>query len=84
MWDQEIAWGESKFQFNFLLHPRGVAKPLYSLAYSEMRLILALIMFSFDMVISEDCHDWIQQKNFLMWQKRPLKVYLKPVPRDSP
>ncbi|BCR98475.1 cytochrome P450 [Aspergillus luchuensis] len=55
-----------------------------NLAYSEMRLILALIMFSFDMVISEDCHDWIQQKNFLMWQKRPLKVYLKPVPRDSP
>ncbi|PWY68832.1 cytochrome P450 [Aspergillus eucalypticola CBS 122712] len=44
-----------------------------NLAYSEMRLILALIMFNFDM-----------QKNLLMWQKRPLKVYLKPVPRNSP
>ncbi|KAJ5381530.1 Cytochrome P450 [Penicillium cataractarum] len=50
-----------------------------NLAYSEMRLILALIIFNFNLRISEDCHDWIQQKNFLMWQKHPLRVYLQPV-----
>ncbi|QKX57275.1 uncharacterized protein TRUGW13939_04386 [Talaromyces rugulosus] len=52
-----------------------------NLAYSEMRLILALITFNFDLEISDDSHDWIKQKNFLMWQKGPLKVHLKPVIR---
>ncbi|KAL2801988.1 cytochrome P450 monooxygenase [Aspergillus granulosus] len=47
-----------------------------NLAYSEMRLILALIMFNFDMELADESIDWIQQKNFLMWQKGPLKVYL--------
>jgi hypothetical protein len=46
-----------------------------------MRLILALIIFNFDLEISDDSHDWIKQKNFLMWQKGPLKVHLKPVIR---
>lgn len=49
-----------------------------SLAYSEMRLILALIIFNFDMKIADESRDWIIQKNFLMWQKGPLKVYLTP------
>ncbi|OJJ47342.1 hypothetical protein ASPZODRAFT_16022 [Penicilliopsis zonata CBS 506.65] len=50
-----------------------------NLAYSEMRLILALILFNFDLKLAEESQDWIQQKNFLMWQKGPLKVFLKPV-----
>lgn len=47
-----------------------------NLAYSEMRLILALIIFNFDMEIADEAHDWIKQRNFLMWEKGPLKVYL--------
>jgi hypothetical protein len=43
-----------------------------------MRLILALIIFNFDMKIADESQDWIAQKNFLMWQKGPLKVYLTP------
>ncbi|KAG2002106.1 hypothetical protein GB937_009772 [Aspergillus fischeri] len=54
-----------------------------NLAYAEMRLILALIIFNFDMKIDPDCRDWIQQKNFTLWQKPPLKVYLKPVAKKS-
>jgi hypothetical protein len=57
----------------------GAELTLHSLAYSEMRLILALVIFNFDLQISEESNDWIQQKNFLMWQKHPLKVYLQPV-----
>ncbi|KAJ5729028.1 uncharacterized protein N7483_003536 [Penicillium malachiteum] len=49
-----------------------------NLAYSEMRLILALIVFNFDMKISEESQDWMNQKNFLMWEKGPLKVHLTP------
>ncbi|KAJ5633877.1 hypothetical protein N7528_001719 [Penicillium herquei] len=49
-----------------------------NLAYSEMRLILALIVFNFDMRISEESQDWMNQRNFLMWEKGPLKVHLTP------
>ncbi|CAG8235492.1 unnamed protein product [Penicillium nalgiovense] len=47
-----------------------------NLAYSEMRLILALIIFNFDMEIVDEARDWINQRNFLMWEKGPLKVHL--------
>ncbi|KAJ5499291.1 Cytochrome P450 [Penicillium expansum] len=47
-----------------------------NLAYSEMRLILALIIFNFDMEIADEARDWIKQRNFLMWEKGPLKVHL--------
>ncbi|KAL3494005.1 cytochrome P450 monooxygenase [Aspergillus germanicus] len=47
-----------------------------NLAYSEMRLILALIIFNFDMELADESVDWIQQRNYLMWRKGPLKVYL--------
>ncbi|KAJ5960900.1 uncharacterized protein N7479_008050, partial [Penicillium vulpinum] len=47
-----------------------------NLAYSEMRLILALIIFNFDIEIADEARDWIKQRNFLMWEKGPLKVHL--------
>ncbi|KAL2825499.1 cytochrome P450 [Aspergillus cavernicola] len=50
-------------------------------AYSEMRLIIALIIWHFDLRLADDCQDWIKQKNFLMWQKGPLKTYLTPAER---
>ena len=37
-----------------------------SLAYSEMRLILARVIFNFDLKIAEDSYNWINQRNFLM------------------
>ncbi|CEL04917.1 hypothetical protein ASPCAL06041 [Aspergillus calidoustus] len=49
-----------------------------NLAYSEMRLILALIIFKFDMTLADESVNWMNQKNFLMWQKGPLKVYITP------
>ncbi|KAE8412379.1 cytochrome P450 [Aspergillus pseudocaelatus] len=54
-----------------------------NLAYSEMRLILALIIFNFDLKLSDDSQDWIQQKNILMWQRGPLKVHLTPIHRNN-
>lgn len=49
-----------------------------SLAYSEMRLILALIIFNFDLKLADESREWIKQKNYLTWYKPPLKVYLTP------
>jgi len=50
-----------------------------SLAYAEMRLILAKILFNFDMELDPACSDWLDQKVFVLWAKKELNVYLKPV-----
>ncbi|KAI0409101.1 trichothecene C-15 hydroxylase [Xylaria palmicola] len=50
-----------------------------NLAYAEMRLILARIIFSFDIKIAEDSINWLDQKVFSVWIKLPLNIYLKPV-----
>lgn len=49
-----------------------------------MRLILARVIYNFDLRIAEDSLDWVQkQRNFLMWEKGPLNVYLTPVTKGS-
>jgi averantin hydroxylase len=56
-----------------------------SLAYAEMRLILAKVCFNFDLELDEErCGDWIkQQKVFTIWEKTPLWVKLKSVRREQ-
>lgn len=51
-----------------------------NLAYSEMRLVLARVIFNFDMELVEPEDDWMgQQRADFLWHKRPLQVYLTPV-----
>ncbi|RYP36843.1 hypothetical protein DL767_003233 [Monosporascus sp. MG133] len=53
-----------------------------NLAYAEMRLILAKIVWNFDMVLEEDSRDWLKdQRCYLLWHKPPLNVRLTPVAR---
>lgn len=53
-----------------------------NLAYIEMRLILARILWNFDLQIAEDSLDWMsRQRIWNLWDKGPLNVYLKPVER---
>ncbi|KAK2049314.1 cytochrome P450 [Colletotrichum somersetense] len=54
-----------------------------NLAYVEMRLILARVLWNFDMKIADDSTDWVpKQKIYLLWEKGPLNVYLTPVQRS--
>lgn len=47
-----------------------------------MRLILARLIWNFDLKLADDVHDWIgEQENYLLWKKLPLKVVLTPVER---
>lgn len=49
-----------------------------SLAYIEMRLILARMLFNFDLVLTEKGHDWLaDQKAYNIWSKPPLYVQLR-------
>lgn len=51
----------------------------FSLAYAEMRLILARILFNFDLKLVNDEEDWMDQCTFILWEKGPLNIYLTPV-----
>lgn len=56
---------------------------IFSLAYVEMRLILARILWNFDMELASDSADWLtKQKIFILWEKGPLNVHLTPVKRS--
>ncbi|OQD88628.1 hypothetical protein PENSOL_c069G04160 [Penicillium solitum] len=51
-----------------------------NLAYAEMRLILARMIWNFDMEISPDSKQWIKQSSFVVWEKGSLNVKLTPAP----
>ena len=53
-----------------------------NLAYAEMRLILARLVWSFDIEFPghlSECPNWWEQKMFLLTEKEPLHVRLRPV-----
>ena len=45
-----------------------------------MRLILARMIWNFDMEISPDSKQWIKQSSFVVWEKGSLNVKLTPAP----
>lgn len=49
-----------------------------SLAYFEMRLILAHVLWNFDLELMAESTDWSHQKVYAIWDKSPLYVKLKP------
>ncbi|KAI0147946.1 cytochrome P450 ClCP1 [Hypoxylon sp. NC0597] len=53
-----------------------------NLAYAEMRLILAKIIYNFDMTIDDDSRGWLEnQESYNLWHKPALNIYMKPVVR---
>lgn len=59
---------------------RTLTDSFTSLAYVEMRLALARLLFNFDLEGTPEAEGWTDQSVFLMWQKKPLLIKL--VPRD--
>ncbi|EFW98568.1 60S ribosomal protein l3 [Grosmannia clavigera kw1407] len=54
-----------------------------NLAYAEMRLVLARIIYDFDMRMVNPSLQWIDaQKSLILWDKPELSVYLEPVRKD--
>ncbi|KAK0644869.1 Cytochrome P450 monooxygenase hmp1 [Lasiodiplodia hormozganensis] len=50
-----------------------------NLAYHEMRLIMASILWNFDLELSPECTDWFNQKAYIIWEKNDLMVKVKPI-----
>lgn len=47
-----------------------------------MRVILARVLWNFDMEIADESRDWVsKQKVFNLWEKGPMYVFLTPVSR---
>ena len=54
-----------------------------SLAQAEMRLILARLLWNFDLELEERSQRWMDEmKMYIVWEKQPLFVKLAPVVRD--
>ena len=43
-----------------------------------MRLILASVFLHFDLELCDETGDWLDQENYILWDKKPLIVKLKP------
>lgn len=55
-----------------------------NLAYAEMRLILAKMVWSFDLELDQSSANWIEDcKVFTLWKKPALNVHLKAVDRAT-
>ncbi|OCK73458.1 cytochrome P450 monooxygenase-like protein [Lepidopterella palustris CBS 459.81] len=52
-----------------------------NLAFVEMRLILALLLFEFDLELDDKTEKWNEARVFIIWEKKPLWIRLKPVTR---
>ncbi len=48
-----------------------------SLAYAEMNLILARLVFEFDMELEDEEIDWMNQRVFTLWEKSPMMIRLR-------
>ncbi|GAB7348489.1 hypothetical protein MBLNU459_g6895t2 [Dothideomycetes sp. NU459] len=53
-----------------------------NLAYHEMRTLLGLVLWHFDLELDAASERWADQAVYTLWEKRPLWVKLQPVQRD--
>ena len=54
-----------------------------NLAYNEMKVILARLIWAFDIALQPECRGWPdEQKAFIVWEKDPLWVQLKEAERN--
>ncbi|KAK7420612.1 hypothetical protein QQZ08_010304 [Neonectria magnoliae] len=49
-----------------------------NLAYAELRMILARVMWNFDIKLADRSSDWMNQRTFLAWEKEGLYIHLTP------
>jgi cytochrome P450 len=60
-----------------LIAPSLLTKCLPSMAYAEMRLILAYLIFNFDFELVDKSQMWDEQEAYVLYQKPPLMIHVK-------
>ena len=82
-WLGDESYGDDKKRAlqPFSLGPRNCLG--INLAYAEMRVILARLLWNFDIELCEESNNWVEGiKVFMIYQRPPLMVKLKPVVRN--
>lgn len=74
---------KSKFHVSVILYSttnwRTDNFAFISLAFAEMRLIIARMAYNFDITLAEDSKMWMEEMRILqVWAEPPLNLYLKP------
>jgi cytochrome P450 len=79
MEEEEFKNDKRKVAQPFSVGPRNCIGQ--NLAFAEMRLILARLVWNFDMEHTEESRGWMMkdQKIWFTFEKRPMMVHLKPV-----
>ncbi|KAI1381279.1 cytochrome P450 [Hypoxylon crocopeplum] len=77
MGDPEFASDRREVLQPFNFGPRNCIGK--NLAYAEMRMILARIIWNFDLTLAEECRNWfhdnVEHGGFVVWAKPPLYVH---------
>jgi hypothetical protein len=47
------------------------------MAYHETRLLLATLLYNFDIELCEESKEWADQNVYVLWEKKPLMCRLK-------
>lgn len=50
------------------------------LAWTEMRLFTARIIYEFDVTLADDTEDWLNQESYLGYIRKPLNIQLSKRP----
>jgi hypothetical protein len=53
------------------------------MAYVQMRLILARILWNFDLELVDKNEKWEDQRVYIFWEKSALRLKLTPVVREK-
>lgn len=53
------------------------------MAYHEMRLLLAKLLYNFDLELCDVSRDWMDQKVYILWEKKPLLCWLRTTSKDA-
>jgi hypothetical protein len=49
------------------------------MAYHEMRLMIAKVLYNFDIELCPESNNWNEQATHILWEKKPLMCKLKAV-----
>ncbi|EON61526.1 hypothetical protein W97_00741 [Coniosporium apollinis CBS 100218] len=74
--DEESSEDNKQVLQPFSLGPRGCLGK--NMAYHEIRLILAKVLWHFDLVLCSQSERWADQKVYSLWEKQPLMCRLTP------
>ena len=81
---REIVLAESECHLPIVTSSLSRALISNSLAYLEMRIVLARLLWNFDLIgLAPSCENWASQNVYLFWDKPELLVQLKPIMKGT-